>query len=187
MQEKIQKGRSANLASQAGASGKGINREHKTRKLIFKFNETNLKGDVQGMGKLKRLFKRSGQYLVGAEVENKVRRSSGTTYRKIFLSFVDSQTIELWVTRTGDIFKIKVNNGIKPLKHQYNHVAAIAEMAGYLDSGRVAFQRKLARQKITISTTKKMPRLSNIKKLETEYDEIQAEIKATKAEIEVLA
>jgi len=158
-----------------GYIGKG-----KSRDIIFDFDKTNLSGETVGIGKAKRLFRRAGTQVVEVNIEQKTRRTAGISYRKIFLSFIDSQTVEIWATRSGDIFRVKVNNSIKPIKNQTDHAAAIGEIANYLDAGRAKFQAKLAKAKVKIPPSATTARIPLLKKLEEKYTGLQEAISASK-------
>ena len=51
---------------------------------------------------------------------------------------------------TGDVYQVLLNGSVLPLKNQDEHQKAIEEIASKLDGGRAAFQKKLARTKVTI-------------------------------------
>jgi len=160
--------------------------KQKSRDVIFNFSQKNFTGEAVGVGKAKRLFRRAGARVVEIDIEQKPRRTAGVSYRKIFFSFSDSQTVELWVTRSGDIFRVKVNNSIKPIKNQIDHVAAINEIVGYLDSGRAKFQAKLAKAKIATPSKVTTARVPLLKALEDKYASLKEAITASKERLEAL-
>lgn len=158
---------------------KGYIGKKKSRDIIFDFDQTNLSGETVGVGKAKRLFRRAGVRVVEIDIEQNSRRTAGVSYRKIFFSFSDSQTVEIWATRSGDIFRVKVNNSIKPIKNQADHAGAISEIAGHLDSGRDKFQAKLAKTQVSIPSAATTARVPLLKKLEEKYSSLKEAIAAS--------
>lgn len=172
------------LLEQSGAKKKGVESKRKSRSLIFDFEQTNVSGETKGVGKAKRLFRQGGARVIEVDIDKKPKRMSGVTYRRLFFTFVDSQTVEIWATRNGDIFRIKVNGSIKPIKNQTNHVAAIAEIIGHLESGRKKFQAKLAKAKVKLPSTINKSRAVTLKHLETKYADLNIAIEAAEERLE---
>lgn len=118
-------------------------------KLLFNFD--GMTGKDAATLEAKRFFSRAGAKVVGADASGGVKRVAGVSYRELRLVFVDGQTVTLRIKQTGDIYQILVNDRAMPIKNQDDHMKAIEEIVKVLDSGRAAFQKKLA------ATLVKMP------------------------------
>lgn len=99
------------------------------------------------------LLKRNGIMIVSVD-SSSIKRTSGVSFKELSLVANDSQTVTLLIKQTGDIFKVKVNGSELPIKNQTDPMKAVTEIAKKLDSGRIAFQRKLSRQKVAIPKMK---------------------------------
>lgn len=109
---------------------------------------------------IKSTFMRGGTPVALVESDNKAKRSSGISYKTIILTFSDGQKVSLDAKQDGDIFAVKVNGSLTPLKNLDDHYKAIAEIIAKLDSGRAKFQAAQARVKVELpkglkSTVKK--------------------------------
>ena len=62
----------------------------------------------------------------------------------------DSQLVTLRIKQTGDVFQVLINGKVVPIRNQDDHKKAVAEIAGMLESGRTAFQAKLAKAKVKL-------------------------------------
>ncbi|MGL5290055.1 MAG: hypothetical protein ACRC9N_11345 [Aeromonas sp.] len=121
-------------------------------------------------------FKKAGASVVQAEVGSSVRKASGIAYREITLAFADSQVIALKIKETGDVFEVRINKTLTPIRNQDDHAAAIKEMVKLMDGGRAAFQRKLAKQLVALPPAVKTatPKIEQL--LADKRDKIKAEI-----------
>ena len=63
----------------------------------------------------KRLFTQAGAPVVSVEIEEKLRRSAGISYRNVSFAFGDSQVVMMSVKATGDIFQVKLNGKVLAL------------------------------------------------------------------------
>jgi hypothetical protein len=114
--------------------------------LLFSFEDLGTKSD-KALVKLKQYFSRSGAAVVTAEPGAKTLRSSGISYRELFLTFGDSQRATLRIKQTGDVYQVLINDKLTPMKAQDDHVKAVAEIVSKLDAGRAKFQKALANVK----------------------------------------
>lgn len=128
---------------------------------------------------------------VNVEVSPKTRRDSGVSFREIFAMFADNQTVTLRVKQSGDIYKVLINNKLLPIKNQDNHAKAIGEICSAMDKGRSAFQKKLAKTKITLPPSVKSTIVSKQQALDNKktalleaIDAVQNELNAVNAEID---
>ena len=110
---------------------------------VFKFDELSVKGKVERS--LSSLFKRAGAEVVTAEVDPKLKRMSGYSYKELSLTFADSQKIAFRIKQTGDIYQVLVNGKVTPIKNQDDQAAAVAELVAMMNAGRSKFQAKLAK------------------------------------------
>lgn len=118
------------------------------KNIIFNFDEMNSKDKVSKA--ISKFFSRAGAQIVQIDVPKNIKRTSGISYREVSLTFADSQTVVFRVKQTGDIYQILINNRMRPIKNQDDHISAIDEIVKVMDSGRSAFQKKLAATKVEI-------------------------------------
>lgn len=114
--------------------------------LLFSFEDLTSKNKV--VQKVIKAFNKDNAFPTNEkdiEIGN-IKKKSGIKYRDIFIPFKDSQTVTLSIKETGDIFQVKVNNKVTPIKNQDDQNKALKEIAGIMEKGRKAFQAKLARQ-----------------------------------------
>lgn len=110
----------------------------------------DLKAGARTLKKLVQAFTRAGSPVASTDIDPKTRRTSGVSYRQVQLSMTDNQVVLMMVKTTGDVFQVKVNGAVMPLKNQSDQVKAVAEIVKALDAGRAKFQAKLARQKVAL-------------------------------------
>lgn len=116
------------------------------KNLLFSFG--NLSATDPGVKKAVLQFERAGSKVAQTDAMTGLKRSSGVSYRELYLVFSDSQRVVLRIKQSGDIFQVLLNGAIMPIKNQDDHVAAVAEIAKAMDAGRTKFQRKLAAIKV---------------------------------------
>jgi len=114
--------------------------------LLFDFEKAKDKAMVTAS----RLFQKVGAQVVSTEVAQTLSKRAGVAFRSVAFTFADGQTVVMNVKTTGDVFEVKVNGSVVPLRHQDDHGEAIAEIAGWLERKRAAFQRALAKASIPI-------------------------------------
>lgn len=133
-----------------------------------------------------KIFLRAGAQVVSAEVDAKLSRKSGVTYRNINFTFADGQTVTLGVKSTGDVFEVRLNGKALPLRNQDDHVLAIGEIAERMDTARGAFQRALAKVRIPLPPSIRVSGTTMIAKLTERRDsliEAVTEAKSTLARL----
>lgn len=151
---------------------------------IFSFEDLSVKD--KAARKVMQLFNKAGATVVSQDVDTKIKRSSGISYREMTFTFADSQTITLRIKQTGDIFQVLQNGKLIPIKNQDNHNAAITEIIGKLDSNRSKFQQQLAKAKVTLPSGMKTAATSMLQRLTQKRDDLKAAIAATEEEIAAL-
>ena len=119
------------------------------KQLLFSFEDLGNKSD-KALTKLKQYFSRANAPVVTAEPGAKTLRTSGVSYRELFLTFGDSQRVTLRIKQTGDVYQVLINDKLTPLKAQDDHIKAVAEIAQKLDAGRAKFQKALANVKVPL-------------------------------------
>lgn len=116
--------------------------------LIFDFFKASDKD--KSVAKAKRYFEQAGAVVTSVDVDAKVKRVAGVSFRDVHFGFADSQTISFGVKETGDVYQVKVNGRLTPLKHQDDHLKAIGELVAAMAKGRVKFQLALAKVKVEL-------------------------------------
>lgn len=119
--------------------------------LIFNFFE--LSGKDESIKKAKRYFSQAGATVTSVDVDAKVRRTLGISYREAQFGFADSQTVSFGITQSGDVYQVKINGKPFPLKSQDDHIKAISEIVAGMSKGRAKFQAALAKVKIALPGT----------------------------------
>lgn len=119
------------------------------KNLIFSFDDMGSKKDAATRAVV-RYFARAGSHIVQGDISPNIKRSSCVSYREMVLTFADSQVVTFSIKQSGDIFQVKLNGRIVPLKHQDDQVAAIGEMVGMMDVGRSKFQAAMAKVRIQL-------------------------------------
>jgi len=116
------------------------------KNLLFSFEDLTSKD--KSVRQAARYFSRAGATVVQQEVLTAVKRSAGISYREMALTFADSQQVTLRIKQSGDIFQVLLNDKVLPIKHQDDHVKAIAEIVQAMEAGRTRFQKILALAKV---------------------------------------
>lgn len=154
------------------------------KNLVFSFDDMAT-GD-KASKKLAQLFGRAGAPVVQAAVDSKIKRSSGVSYREMSLIFADGQAITLSVKQSGDVYQVKINGKVQPLKNQDDHVQAVAELVKQLEAGRTKFQKEQAKTPAELPKGIKTaaPKLAVV--LKQQNDDLDAQIVAARQQIETL-
>jgi hypothetical protein len=117
--------------------------------LLFKFDAMG-SGNDKAIRDITRMFDRAGVQVVSSEVAKTLTKRAGVAFRNVDFTMADGQTVTMAVKETGDVFEVKINGSVVPLRNQDDHGKAIAEIGALLDKKRVAFQRALARVKVPL-------------------------------------
>jgi hypothetical protein len=151
------------------------------KNLLFSFADLSVKD--KAAKKAIQYFSRAGASIVSQDVDPKVKRTNGISYREMTLTFADSQTIGMRIKQSGDIFQVLLNGKVIPIKSQDDHIAAIAELVKMLDAGRTKFQAKLAKAQAKLPPSIKTAVPNIRKQLEEKRDGLKAAIADVMAEI----
>lgn len=116
--------------------------------LIFDFFKASEKD--KSIAKAKRYFEQAGALVSSVDVDAKVKRVAGVSFRDVHFGFADSQTLSFGIKETGDVYQVKVNGRLTPLKHQDDHLKAIGELVAAMAKGRAKFQAALAKVKVEL-------------------------------------
>lgn len=134
-----------------------------------------------------RLFQKAGITIVTAEVSKAPIKRQGIVTRDLNLTFADSQTVTLSVKETGDVFQVKINGSLVPLRNQDDHAKAIPEIAALLDRRRAAFQRIMARIKTPTPPIARASRATVLAALTTKRDGLREAIAMAEKDLAELA
>lgn len=154
--------------------------------IVFDFDKMNGKDDKSTKDVIK-IFTRAGITVASNDL-SAMKRTSGISYKELTFVFADSQQVVFQIKQTGDIFKVKINGREMPIKNQQNIDAAMQEIIAKLDKGRLDFQKKLARTKVTLPPKIRSTVTGEENKLtqrEQELDELIAEADKTLRELGV--
>lgn len=127
---------------------------------------------AKAIKKISQIMIRAGQPVVGSEFTEKARRVAGITYREATITVASGQMVALRVNSTGDIFQVRINGTVQPLKNQTDSDKAVAEIAGMLEKGQVAFQKAQARKEIALPKGMSTP----VRKQAAVYAEREAQL-----------
>ena len=119
------------------------------KNLAFNFDEMGSKKDAATRAVV-RYFGRAGSHIVQGDVSPNVKRSSGVSYREMLLTFADSQVVIFAIKQSGDIFQVKLNGKVVPLKQQDDQVAAIGDVVKMMDACRSKFQAAMAKVRVKL-------------------------------------
>jgi hypothetical protein len=150
--------------------------------LLFDFE--NMAAKDKAMREVIKLFGRANAQVVSSEVAKTTTRRAGVTFRNVDFTFADGQVVTLAVKSTGDVFEVRINHKVAPLRYQDDHVKAIAEIAERMDRGRGIFQKQLARVRVPLPPSIKVSRSNMLVALIAKRDVLVgavAEAKATLA------
>ncbi|MCO7216890.1 hypothetical protein [Halomonas sp. OfavH-34-E] len=149
--------------------------------LLFSFDELNRKD--KAVKQLEKHFTRAGAAPVSVEVEPRIKRTSGVSYREVSLTFADSQVVKLRIKKPGDIFQVLLNKKVMPLRHQDDHPKAIGEIVKAMDSGRSAFQKRLAKAKVQLPKRMKTSAPRMEKRLEEKRDALKEAVEDARQQL----
>lgn len=149
--------------------------------LIFDFENPSTKD--RAVKEVEKLLLRAGCTVASSSVDVATSRKAGTTYRNVNFTMADNQRVTLGVKSTGDVFEVKINGKPTPLRNQDDHAAAIAEIAGKLDSGRTKFQKLLALVKIPLPPSIRTSRENMLVALTERRDNLKSAIALATTEL----
>lgn len=126
---------------------------------------------------------RAGVEAIKVESDGRTKRIAGISYRELVFTFADSQSLALRIKATGDVYEVRVNGKVTPIKEQDDAKKAAAELAGLLDRTRAKFQKRMAAvlMKPPEGAKTAAPRL--IETLRAQVAELDQQIEAATAEL----
>lgn len=155
--------------------------------LLFDFD--NPADAKRSLKRVAQAMLRAGQPVVSSDFDQKVRRTSGVSYRQAMLTLASGQTVTLLIKLTGDVFRVLLNGQVLPIKNQ-DGLKAIAEIAAAAERNQAAFQKAQARKLVELpkSIRTAAPRMeqalqARIVELDARIVERTAERDALKAEL----
>lgn len=144
----------------------------------------------QPLKKLTAAFDAAGATIVSSSSDGKAKRTAGVSYKTLDIAFADSQQIELQVKQTGDVFQVKLNGQVVPLKNPDDHKAAIKELVAKMDAGRAKFQKKLTMVRAelpkgtkSVAPQKTVALAARVSELDAAINEATVKRDALKAEV----
>jgi len=152
--------------------------------LLFEFE--NMGEQSRKMKELIRAFSRAGANVVSSDVAKTTTRRAGVTFRNVSLTFADGQRVVLAVKSTGDVFEVRVNDKVTPIKNQDDHSKAVVEIATKMDVGRSAFQKALAKARVPLPPAPRVSRATLIKAKEERRDGLVEAVGLARKELQEL-
>lgn len=148
------------------------------KNLTFDFENTSTRDRTTK--EVIKLFGRSGAQVVSSDVAKTTQRRAGITFRNVSFTFADGQMVTMGVKETGDVFEVRINGKLTPLRHQDDHSKAIAEIAQDMDKGRNSFQKKLALVRVALPPSIKISRTNMLTALITKRDTLAGAVQEAK-------
>ena len=149
--------------------------------LIFSFEDLTSKD--KAVRQIQRTFTKLGVSVVQTDIPTTIKRRAGISYREVNLTFADGQMVTFAVKKTGDIFQVKLNGKVLPIRNQDDQQKALKEIADAMDKGRTAFQKRMALIKVQppVSVRTAAPKMEKV--LAERQTTLDQEIEAAKAEL----
>lgn len=147
------------------------------------FNFETMAATDKAVREAVKLFARAGAHVVGTDVAKTLTRRAGVTFRNISLTFADGQVVVLAVKSTGDVFEVRLNNRVLPLRNQDDHTKAIGEVADRMQANRGAFQRALARLRVPLPPSVRVSRQTMLAALIGRRDALVEAVAAARSEL----
>lgn len=156
--------------------------------------------DVEGIKPIKDAFEKAGLTVVDVEASNKAARRSGYQVKQATFFFGDGQRVVMMLKNDGDgygdIYQVKLNSRVVPVKNVDDMDKAVAEIAAMAGSNSASFvkaaRRKAEKQSVDESdlegnkTRKPVTAAAKLEAASTEIAELEAiaaEQEARRAEL----
>lgn len=135
------------------------------------------------MRRVSQLLTRAGLTVIDIASDGKQRTLAGIKFREVTLSFSDSQSLTLRIKATGDVYEVRVNGKVTPMREQNDPAKAVAELVKLLDATRARHQKRLAAlaMKPPEGARTAAPRLKEA--LKTQIAEVDAAIAEARTEL----
>jgi deoxycytidylate deaminase len=141
----------------------------------------------RAMRKVTALFVRAGLEIISVGSNGKAARIAGISYREATYTFADNQTLSLRIKVTGDVYEVRINGKVVPIKEQDDPTKAAAELVAMLDKTRARHQKRLAALKMVPPEGAKTAAPKLREKLVQQIAEVDAAIDAAKEELAELS
>lgn len=151
------------------------------KNLLFDFE--NISDKNRTVKRALQAFAKAGTHVVSSEVDKTVSRRSGVTFRGVHFTFADGQRVTMAIKQTGDVFEVRLNDKVLPLRNQDDHAKAIEEIAGRMSASRAAFQKALAKVKVPVPPAARVSRATLIKAKEEKRDALKEAVAEAKTEL----
>ena len=156
--------------------------------------------DVEGVQPIKDAFEKAGLTVVDVEASNKAARRSGYQVKQATFFFGDGQRVVMMLKNDGDgqgdIYQVKLNSRVVPVKNVDDMDKAVAEIAAMAGANSASFvkaaRRKAEKQSVDESdlegnkTRKPVTAAAKLEAASTEIAELEAiaaEQEARRAEL----
>ncbi|MFZ4504591.1 MAG: hypothetical protein ACOYM1_11640 [Methylovulum sp.] len=149
---------------------------------IFSFEDLSVKD--KAARQVMQVLNRAGAAVVAQDVDTKIKRSSGISYREMTFGFADSQTIVLRIKQTGDIYQVLLNKKLLPIRHQDDQHKALLEIINALDANRAKYQLALIKASTKLPKSIKTAAPKMLEALTQKRDDLKAAIAVVQEEIE---
>ncbi len=133
--------------------------------------------------KLVSVFKRTGAEIASSWVGDKTKRENSISYREICIAMADSQQLALRVKSTGDIYQVRLNGKVMPIKEQDDVRKSIAEIIKLAETNSTRFQKALALKKVVMPKGIKSTTKRKEEALTSELEELDQLIAEANAEL----
>lgn len=146
------------------------------------FDFENPSARARSIREVSKEFAKVGAQVITSEVDAQTTRRAGITFRNLNLTFADGQTVTLGVKATGDVFEVRINGKVTPLRQQDDHRKAILEIATKMEIGRAKFQAALARVRVPLPPSIRTSRTTMLAVKTAKRDELVEAIGLAKAQ-----
>ena len=153
--------------------------------ILFKFEAMGAAND-KAIRDLTRLFSRAGAQVIDSAVAKTTTKRAGVTFRNVDLTFADGQRVTLAVKETGDVFEVRINGSVVPLRNQDDHAKAVSEIAALMERRRAAFQRALARTKVPLPPSARVSRTTLLAAKTQKRDALKEAVASAESELQEL-
>ncbi|MEY2875792.1 MAG: hypothetical protein RLZZ373_3163 [Pseudomonadota bacterium] len=147
------------------------------------FNYAGLSAKDSTVKDAVKAFRTNGAQVLDVGVDAKEKTRAGVKFKALSFTFADSQRVDLLVKSTGDVFEVKLNGKVTPMRQQDDAAAAVKEIVAKLVAGRDKFTKALTREKAPALPAAKVSRVNQLKGLEVRRDELKGSIASLEAEL----
>lgn len=143
--------------------------------LTFNFDDPQ-----KDLNKIKKQFEKAGLTVIDASSDDTIKRMSGYPTKTLTVYFDDGQSVLIRIKKGGDVFQVKLNSTIIPVRNVSHLNKAVKEIAlkvsGNSASWTKAQRRKQSAQKVNENDTKPRPvsRKGKIKQATQEVSELES-------------